>query len=62
MNKSGDGSRIDLLSEDDRSAARHVARIAAALEIGASRLPEVFESPELTGRITAEAAARTGLP
>jgi xylulokinase len=34
----------------------------AALEVPRRLLPEVFESPEPTGRISAEAAALTGLP
>jgi xylulokinase len=34
----------------------------AALDVPAGLLPEVFESPEVTGRITAAAAELTGLP
>lgn len=45
----------------DVSARRWSSEMLAASEIKEDVLPEVFESPEVTGRISAEAAEATGL-
>ena len=44
------------------AAAATATRCWTALEVPASLLPQVFEGPEVTGRLTAAAAALTGLP
>ena len=46
----------------DLRRRRYSDEMLTALEVPASLLPEVFEGPEVTGRVTAEAAALTGLP
>ncbi len=45
----------------DLAARRWSERVLSKLEIPAEWLPPTFEGPELTGRVTAEAAAETGL-
>lgn len=45
----------------DVRARRWSDEMLAALEVPRSWLPDVFESPEVVGRISEEAAARTGL-
>jgi xylulokinase len=46
----------------DLRRRRYSDEMLAALDVPLSLLPEVFESPEVTGRVTAAAAAATGLP
>ena len=46
----------------DLARRDYSAEVLAALEVSADLLPRVFEGPEVTGRLTAEAAAATGLP
>ena len=46
----------------DLKARRWSEEMLAGLEIAADLLPATFEGPEVTGRVTAEAAAATGLP
>ena len=53
-----DGSGTLLLDVVNR---RWSAEMLKALELRAEILPEVFESPEITGRITKEGAAASGL-
>ncbi len=46
----------------DLRRRRYSVEMLGALDVPADLLPEVFESPEVTGHITAAAAALTGLP
>ncbi len=46
----------------DLAGRRYSDEILTALEIPEALLPEIFEGSEITGRVTAEAAALTGLP
>ncbi|MDN5327139.1 MAG: xylulokinase, partial [Moorella sp. (in: firmicutes)] len=46
----------------DVAARRWSGEMLAALELPREWLPRVYESPEVTGQITPEAAAATGLP
>lgn len=46
----------------DVGARRWSQEIIAALELNPAILPKVYEGPEITGRVTPEAAAETGLP
>lgn len=45
----------------DLASRRYSDELLEALEIAPGLLPEIFESTEVTGRLTAEAAALTGL-
>ena len=54
-----DASGMQLLNVSERCWSGDVCD---ALGIDMSKLARVYESPELTGRVTAEAAALTGLP
>ena len=53
-----DASGTSLLNVKER---RWSQRMLAALELSEDQLPQVFESPEVSGKITAEAAQATGL-
>ena len=46
----------------DLATRRYSEEMLRAVEVPAGWLPEVFESPEVAGRIAAEAASLTGLP
>lgn len=46
----------------DLASRRYSDEVLRALDIPRAWLPEVFEGPDVTGRVTAEAAALTGLP
>ncbi|MBE6667777.1 MAG: xylulokinase [Ruminococcaceae bacterium] len=54
-----DASGMQLLDVGRRCWSREVCE---GLGIDMSKLPRVYESPELTGRVTKKAAALTGLP
>jgi xylulokinase len=45
----------------DVSARRWSSEVLAALEVSEALLPKVFESPEITGAVSTEGAAATGL-